>query len=788
MFKNYITTALRNIKRQKFYSFINILGLSVGFTIFIIAAALYSFNLNYDTFHKDSDRIYLVSSERSTADGIKQKDAYTNLPTASLMVQHFPEIEQGVTLQEFFRQVFRYKNTVLYERHVIFTEPNFLKVFNYLVIKGDDRTPLDKPNSVVLTERAAVKYFGKEEPIGKMLETDFSDMPLVVTAVIEDCPANSCMKFDILVSLPENYTQNWNVAGSIYSFVKVKPGVDVKELETKFPQFMYENIPGAEEKNVMLSLFPMQDIHLKSLDMNSGFDIAPMFQFYLILGIAVALLLIVIINFTVLTTSHYINRAKEVGIRKVVGAAKWQLIQQYIGESMLMALMALPVAIILFEIISPAFEAMLGGMVELNLWSNPLLLLIIFSTAMLVGFASGIYPAFYLSAIKPAHALKSKYVGKASKFNVRKGLVVFQFVLAFVMIVVTLAFTRQMDMLAIADLGYNRENIISILSNDELYKKFDVLERELKQNSNISIVASAHNLPFSWGRQDKMRPEGVSEKESENISSYPCGYNFIEALQMKIVEGRSFSREFNDDNSIIISEETAKHFGWNDPIGKVLILEERGNARKTVIGVVKDFHFPHVFFEKAPAVIFFRPQEPFYIFVKTVSAPDERTVQYVKNVWNKVVPDIPFEYSILDYSFEENLHLTTKVVEIFKYISIISVFIACLGLFALASYTVERRTKEIGVRKVLGASVNKITGMLVTEFIKLVVISNIIALPFAYYLSQYVIHAGWVYKTDLTVTLFAVSFILSIVSSLLAVGFQSLKAAMSNPISALRYE
>ena len=704
------------------------------------------------------------------------------------MVQHFPEVEQGVAVKELFRQVFKYKNTVLYERHVIFTESNFLKVFNFPVIKGDDRTPLLKPNSVVLTERAAEKYFGKEDPIGKMLDTDFNDAPLIVTAIIEDVPANSCMKFDVLVSLPENYTQDWHIEGSIYSFVKLKPGVNVSELESRFPDFMYQNIPDAKESSVMLSLFPMEDIHMHSLNINSGFDIAPTFQFNLILGIAIALLIIVVINFTVLSTSRYINRAKEVGIRKVVGAGKWQLIQQYIGESILVSLIALPVALILFEIIRPAFVAMLGGTVELTLWGNPLLLLTILAVTILVGFFAGIYPAFYLTVIKPSEALKSRSRGRTGKFNVRKGLVVFQFILAFVMIVVTLAFSRQMDMLAHADLGYNRQNIISILSNYDLYENFDVLERELKQNPNISIVASAHNLPFSWGRQDKMRPEGTSKKENENIYSYPCGYNFIEALDMKILQGRSFSREFNDDNSIIITEETARHFGWDDPIGKVLVMDERGGAKKTVVGVVKNFHFPHVFFEHAPAAIFFRPQEPFYIFVKTIAPPDEQTIEFVKSAWQKIVPVIPFEYSILDYSFEENLRLSTKVVEIFKYISIISVLIACLGLFALASYTVQCRTKEIGVRKVLGASVNTIAGMLVSEFIKLVIISNIIALPLAYYLSDYVINVGWVYKSDLTIALFALSFALSILSALLAVGFQSIKAAVSNPIKALRYE
>ena len=279
-----------------------------------------------------------------------------------------------------------------------------------------------------------------------------------------------------------------------------------------------------------------------------------------------------------------------------------------------------------------------------------------------------------------------------------------------------------------------------------------------------------------------------NKEETESIYSYPCGYNFIEAIDIKIVKGRSFSRDFHDENSMIITEETARHYGWDDPIGKVMIFNERGEARKTIIGVAKDFHFPHVFTKKAPAVLFFLPDQPFYVYIKTVTKPDNTTIDYIRKVWNRIVPELPFEYSILDYAFEKNLRTTTKSLEIFKYIAVISVFIACLGLFALASYTAERRTKEIGVRKVLGASVRKITGMLVSEFLVLVIIANIIALPIAYYLSNFLITVGWIYKTDLSAYLFLTAAGVSIVSALMAIGIQSVKAAMANPVKSLRYE
>jgi putative ABC transport system permease protein len=314
------------------------------------------------------------------------------------------------------------------------------------------------------------------------------------------------------------------------------------------------------------------------------------------------------------------------------------------------------------------------------------------------------------------------------------------------------------------------------------------MEKELKLNSNISIVGVSHVLPFSWGRQEKMRPEEADKSLSENIYSYPCGYNFIEAIDIKIVKGRSFLREFDNKDGMIISEETAKHFAWEDPIGKVLIFDEKGGARKTVVGVAKDFHFPHVFFEKAPATIYFLQEQPFYLFIKTVTKPDENTINYVKEVWDRLVPELPFDYAVLDYAFEENLRSSTKTLDIFKYISIISVFIACLGLFALSSYTVERKTKEIGIRKALGASVNRITGKLISEFLILIIIANIIAVPFAFYFSNYLLTVGWVYKTEIDIALFITAAIVSISAALLAVGIQSVKAAAANPIESLRYE
>ncbi|MBN1299287.1 MAG: ABC transporter permease [Actinobacteria bacterium] len=787
MLKNYILTALRSIKRQKLYSVIIISGLAVGLAIFILASTLFSFHLSFDKFHKDSDGIYIILAERETLNGVHQKDMYTHLPIASLMEQNFSEIENATVFRKYFREIFRYKENIFYENDVLFTEPNFFKVFTYPIINGDKDNPLAKPNSVVLTESTAIKYFGHDNPVGKMLEADFSETPLKVMAIIKDCPLNTSMPFDMLVSLPENYKNDWHVAGSTYTFVKLKDNVKANSLDSKLPEFVEDFLPLQREEKVRLFLFPLKNIHLKSLDINSGFNITAIFQFHLIIGIAIGLLIIAAINFMVLSTSRYSSQAKEVGVRKAVGANKWQLILRYISESVILALLALFLAFLNFELVAPAFEAMIGS-IDLNLWQKPFLVSLIFFVTLLVGIVSGIYPAFFLSALDPGRILKKEHISLKSGVKFRKILVLFQFALAFIMIAFTLNSLKHLDMLSKINLGYSRENIITVSVDNSFYSKFDVLENELKKNPNISVVASAHVLPFSWHRQDKIRPEGTNKTEAENIYSYPCGYNFTEAINIKIVKGRSFSREFNDENSMIISEETVKHFGWDDPIGKVLVFDERHGAKKKVIGVAKDFHFLHVFFKKAPAVIFFRPEEPFYVYIKTLSKPDDDTIIFIEATWRRVLPDLPFEYSILDYAFQESLRDIKNIIDIFKYIVIISVFIAGLGLFALASYTVERKTKEIGIRKVLGASISKITTMLISEFLFLVVAANIMALPAAYYLTNYFGDVGWVYKTELTFSICIIAAIISVASALLAVGAQSVKAAMTDPVKALRYE
>ena len=725
MFKSYVKIFFRSLRKQKVYSFINIFGLSAGLAIFILVLTVFNYNLSFDSFHKNPERIYLLIFERFSSSGSNQKDAYSRLPLAYLIAQKFPEVESATTTRQYFRNIFRYQDRQFYERGILLADTNFLKIFNFPVIAGDKESPLSRPNSVVLTESTAKKYFGDENPIGKMLMTDFNDAGLTVTAVIEDCPPNSSNQFDVLVSLPSGYTDDWGISGSIHTFLKLRDGESAASLESKFPAFIDENVSVLRDARARLFLLPLRDIHLRSMDINSGFsNVTPIIQYYLILAIAIGLLVVVSINFMILSTSRYSSRAKEVGIRKVIGAVRRQLIIQYIGESMIMALIALPLAFGIFEVIRPGFIAIVGGGVELSLTNNLAVLMIVFIVTLFVGFVSGIYPAFFLSSFQAASIFKSQQVSGKNRINFRKALVVFQFALTFTMITATLLLMKQLNMLSKISLGYDRENIITIPCTFEMKDKFDVLEKELKQNPNIATVADGHVLPFGGGyRRANMRLEGMDEKSSEGIDYYPCGYNFVEVLNIKIAQGRSFSREFNDSNSVVVSEGFVRHFRLDSPIGKKIILDTGGDE-KTIVGVAEDFHFPHVFLKKAPAVLYFQPSEPFYVFIKTAGTPDDGTVNFVRTKWNKIAPALPFDYFILENEFQDQLRTSTKSLAIFEFISVFSVLIASLGLFALASFTAEKRTKEIGVRKVLGASFGSIAYLLISEFLLIVAIGG----------------------------------------------------------------
>ncbi len=788
MLKNYLKISLRNIQRNRLFSFVNVFGLSAGLTIFFLFSSLFMFHLSFDQYHADSEQIYLITTERTLDNGSEELDAYTYLPLAHLMKENLPEVKNATVFRKYFKEIFKHKDKTIYEDQVLHVDPDFLSVFNFPVIKGDKNTPLSTPNSVVLTQSTAHRYFGDQDPIGKIITAEKDKRELMVTAITRDCPVNSSFKFDVLISLPDSHTVDWNRWGSTYTFIRINKYISADTLEGKLAGFIEDYLPMVKESKTRLHIFPLENLHLKSDHIESGFYVQPIFQYHWILGIAAGLLIIVTANLVILSTSKYSYRTKEAAVRKVIGASRKQLIQQYLTESMILSVITFPVSVLLFDLIHPTFTSVIGEEMVLPFNDHPELLLWGFVFTVLIGLLSGIYPAFFLSSFKPLSTLKGKISHSTKGFDFSKGMVVFQFALSFVMILFTLVSMKQINLVSKVNLGYNRENLIIIAVNSDFHKKLEVVENELISYPGISMVATGHVLPFSWERQEKMRPKGWDIQSSENILSYPCGYNFIEALEMKVIAGRSFSKSFNDEHSMIISESAAEYFGWDEPIGKTMILDDRGAREMKVIGVLEDFHFSHVFYRQAPSVIYLLPQEPYYFYIKTAGTPDDALISAIKETWEKFVPETPFEYSTVEDAFATNLKNTLKSFELIKYTAVMSVFIACLGLYALCAFSVEKRTKEIGIRKSLGASIEGILKLLISNLVKLVALAILLALPVAYYLSSYLITMGWVHRVELSIGIFASAMLVSITSALIAVVGKSYVAAKTNPVDSLRHE
>jgi putative ABC transport system permease protein len=787
MFKNYLKIASRNANRQKLYTLINISGLAVGLAIFILAILYSGFHFSFDRFHKDGDRIFVVHRVIPSDRGGILYNQWTPTPLLQLMLREFPEIETAVRWNPNITQMVRYGDKTFFEKRVCYADSNFFKFFSFDMTAGDPETSLARPNSTVITETAAARYFGPgEDPIGKVLHITAGnkEMDFTVTGVTRTT-RNSSIVYDLLVSAPANeWADDWDQY--VVTFLRLKPGIDPAQMEAKFSAFIDKYIPGFRDRHERMNLFPFQDIHLNSIHVPGPFfhTTSPI-QFYLVMVMAVLLLVVVCINFMNLSTARYMNRAKEVGLRKVVGAARHQLVKQFLGESIFLAFISLPIGITLFELIRPGFMAIVGGNMDISLWRSPLLLMGLPALTLLVGIIAGSYPAFFLSSFKPAHALKKDLQTGVKGTRVRKILVVVQFTITVIAMVFTFTVARQLDYLADADLGYNRENIVTLRIERTMKPAIEPLRNELLKHPGIISVSASRNFPFNWIEECRVRAEGMTEEDAWTMDGYPVGYDYIETLGIKLLKGRSFSRRYRDENNYVISETAAGKLGWDDPMGKPLTV--RG-TKGTVIGVVADFHFRHVFYKNKPALLYLRPTWINHLFIKCSSPPGAGVRQYIREQWNRFVPAVPYEFSLLGDRFDEQLRDSTKAAEIFKYISIIAVFISCLGLFGLVSHTVERKTKEIGIRKTLGASVPGIVRMFVVDFTKLVVLANIIALPFAYYASHWFIHWAWVYKTGVGVIVFLLAAVLSLLSAVLSVFFQTVKAAIANPVEALRYE
>ena len=797
MLNNYIKIALRNFLRYKLYSIINLSGLAVGLACFILIILYINFEFGYESHNEKLPDIYRINVIQ-TARNDEFKSSYSMPPLGPAFKEGISEIKDYVRFYNTRESLIKYRDKSFYEKGVVYTDPGLFNVFTVPVIAGDPNTALSDKNTVVITESVAQKYFGEHNPLGQVLLLDNEDN-LTVTAVVKDFPANTSIKPDIMVSFEtiknydggDRFLNNW-ISTTLLTYVLLQKNASVPEVENKINS-IYES-HTVEEVEKRLDLEPLEKIHLYSDVYGSG-DIQ---YIYIFLVIGILILLIASTNFMNLSTARSAQRANEVGLRKVVGATRSSLVNQFLGESLIFSFTALILAILLVDLSLPEFTELTNQDLALPAFSDWTFYGLLLILAIILGLFSGSYPALFLSRFRPLSILRGKTGTGSRSETFRKILVVLQFSIAIGLIICTLTITSQIDYMQTARLGFQKEQILVLpVRGDELDDKIETFKQALSASPEITGVAGSWMLPTRIGAYNNVTWEGASENESIAIMQNKVGYDFLDTYELKLVAGRNFSREFASDmtnyqvensGALIINEEAARRFGWKDPIGKKII-QVFGEKRYyfDVIGVVEDFHFSSLRNKINPLCLYLKPDNLGYVSIKFQAGRTESVLAFVEEKWNLFNPAYPFDYFFLDQKYADQYQSEERIGKLFRYFSFLAIFISCLGLLGLASYAAEQRTSEIGVRKVLGAKISDIVVLLSKQFMKWILLANIIAWPLAWiYMDKWL--GDFAYRVDINYTLFVLAGIMALVIGLGTVMYQSLKAATANPVDSLRDE
>jgi len=809
MFKNYLKIALRNLLRQKLYAFINIFGLALGVACCLLILLFVEHEWSFDKFHAKANRLYRAIIVEHKADGEVQQMAYQPLPLGSTLQEEYPEIEQTV-------RIFTGGGSVSYgDKHFsegfIFIDPTFFEVFNFPLLKGDPAKALTDPNSVVITRRIAEKYFGAEDPIGKQLITKNwrGQVDAVVTGVAENPPDNSSIQFDFAMHITKfpqyerNLTRWRNFNGSVY--VLLKGGAESKTLESKFPPFVTKYWGDMRKENqergtmakgddaLQLRLQPIAAMHLDTSVGSSNEPVSNPMYAMILAGIAILVLAIACINFITLALGRSTSRAREVGMRKVLGAFRLQLVRQFGGEALLLSGLAFVLGLVLAELFLPVFKQFTQKNLSLQQLSGGWALPAMFGLLPLIGLLAGGYPAAFISRFQPAPVLKGTLkLRQRSLFTLL--LVVFQFGLAIFLIVCAIFIARQQQFIASRHLGYNPEHVIAINSfggsskdgDKKMLRLREALNAHPQQVLNVTGTSAAFNKGWDLNSFDH---EGVER----SAFIFGVDYDYLDMLGIKLTAGRNFSRELQSDlmNSVIVNEALVQEYGWQEPIvGRRLSgwNDKKVPGGPIVIGVVKDYHFLSLHRRIQPAVLLMDPDFGINDILVRVSATNiPATIKLIEEKWRTVAPNTPFDFTFVNEDIQRQYETDQRWQKIISYSTVFAVMLACLGLFGLATLAATSRTKEIGIRKVLGASVTRVVSLLSREFALLVLLANLLAWPFAYLVTNKVLQ-NYAYRIDITWWVFAFAGGVALFIALLTVSTQAIKAALANPVEALRYE
>ncbi|MCF8235457.1 MAG: ABC transporter permease [Bacteroidales bacterium] len=803
MIGNYFKTALRNILKHKSYSLINIIGLSIGIACFVLIGLYIADEMSYDRYHEKSDRIYRVVNVYDF-DGVGENSASAPFPVAFTLKNEYPGLIKNVVRIFDFqvsRSLVEYKDKSFNEKNLFFADSTFFDIFDYKFVKGDPETALQEANSVVITETAARKYFGDEEPMGKVLRYD-DRVNLKVTGLIRDVPLQSHFQFSLVASmstvrqitrgqLPRTWV--WNPC---WTYVLLKEGVVPEEIEKDLPNYVNKFFYDAEKENISLYLQPLEDIHLKS---KLDYEIEPnndIGNLYILAVIAFFLLVIAAINFMNLATATSTGRSKEIGIKKVVGAYRKQIIRQFLGESILMSFFAMIVALFLIELALPAFNDFTGKEISLSLLVHPVYMGALLLITLLTGFLSGVYPAFYLSSFKPVQVLKGKVSKGAKSGKSRKVLVVMQFAISIALIISTFIAYDQISYIRNADLGFKNDDIIIVpINRTNIAEGFKEFKNELQNNPDIYSVTAMDDILGKAHNTHEFRPEGYPEDKWNFYPALVVHYDFLKTFDIKVIAGRDYSELHKTDpmKGLLINEAMVRHLGWECPekaLGKKLITI-RGDER--VIGVTENFNVTSLHQPAGPFALNMKEEDwsihwfTNFMVVRHIPGKEKEVLAYLEKKWKEREGERPFEYSFLEDELSQLYEGEEKLGSLSLIFAVLIIFIASLGLFGLASFMAEQRTKEIGIRKVLGAQTLSIIKLMSFDFMKLVLIATLISWPLSYIFMDNWLE-NFAYRTQINLPAFVLAALIALTIAMSITSVKAYFASQTDPVDILKYE
>jgi len=797
MFKNYLKIAFRNIKKYKSYSFINIAGLAIGLGCGILIILFVQDELSFDRYHEKGDRIFRLVDSFDIEGGMSRHFALSSAPFAPALKRDFPEVEDSVRLFPGRRRLVTYGENKYYEDGLLFADASLFNIFTFPLVKGNPDRALEAPNTIVVSERIASKYFGNEDPMDKTLSINDSDY--LVTGIMRDIPKNSHFHAAMFASLKtqeqipsvqEQYFQSW-ARHEFYTYLLLKEGSSADDLQNKLPSFI-EKYAAEQIKTILGGSLSSRLQSLKSIHLHSHLqaEISPNSDIkyvYIFSVIALFILLIACVNFINLAAARSANRSKEVGLRKVVGASRSQVVKQFLGESLLFTFLSLLLALVFVKIALPFFNALTSKDIALDDLESLILLGTIIFILFFVGIVSGSYPAFYISRCQPANVLKSSAATGARKSLLRKGLVILQFSISIILIISTVTVMDQLDFLRNRKLGFDKDHVVVIpIRENSIRKNAEAIKADLRQNSDILNATITIGVPGGAVAGDAVQLITEEGEKKLTLRMIYTDHDYINTMGMEIIQGRDFSKDMSTDatEAFLVNEAAVKHLQLEDPLNTRFDWHEK---KGEVIGIVRDFQFQSLKEEINPLVIHIWPEDTYVFAIRIRPTNVPETLAFIENKWRELDPAHPFDYSFMDETFDKLYRSEEKLGQIFSIFSILAISIAALGLFGLALFMVEQRTKEIGIRKVLGASIGSIFILVSKEFAFLVLIANVAAWPTAYFLMRKWLQ-NFAYRVNMEPWIFLMSGVIALLIAFLTISYQAVKAAMADPVKSLRFE